>query len=110
MKKDAVEICLLKIARTLVKGYGTIDNEWYLVTQEFIDTIFQLNKNPEAIAQYLIIKLSKPLFNNRITQEETMHFQTQHMDSVNKFSQFANTQAMNVDDDNQNINCNYFIT
>lgn len=117
MKKDIAELCLLKISKTILKGYGTEDNNWYLATQEMIDTIFQVVNNPERITQYLIIKLSKPLFVNKSNRNETeAQFYTQNIDSAPKFSQ----NNLEMDGENKNgerneeeeLNCkitfNYF--
>ena len=82
LKKDITELCLLKIARTVLQGYGKEDNKWFIVAKEMIDTIFQVVTNPEKITQYLIIKLSKPFFitNENKNDEDTQHkFMTQNI-------------------------------
>lgn len=88
MKKDIVEMSLLKISKTILLGFGTEDNNWYLATQEMIDTIFQVVTNPERITQYIIIKLSKPLFVNKFNKSDTEHhFMTQNIEGAPKMSQ-----------------------
>ena len=97
MKKDIVEICLLKISKVILKGHGTEDNHWYMATQEMINTIFQVSTNPERITHYIIVKLSRPLFVNSMNKNETeMHFMTQNIESAPKFPQ---SQGMECDGD-----------
>lgn len=94
MKKDIVELSLLKISKTIIKGYGTEDNNWFIATQELIDTIFQVVTNPEKICQYLIIKLSRPLFATRLNKVEADdQFMTQNIESAPKF----NNDVMDLD-------------
>ena len=88
VKKDIADMTLLKIAKTILKGYGTEDNNWLIATQELIDTIFQIVTNPERISQYIIIKLCKPLFASKLNKNETEdHFMTQNIESAPKFTQ-----------------------
>ncbi len=108
LKKDITELCLLKIAKTVLMGYGKRDNNWFIITKEMIDTIFQVVNTPEKITQYFIIKLSKPFFinnENKNDEDTKAKFLTQnilsqsqtHMD-LEKESGFQN----NVD---ENGNC-----
>jgi condensin complex subunit 1 len=94
MKKDSVEFSLLKISKAIIKGYGTEDNNWFIATQELIDTIFHIVTNPEKISQYLIIKLSRPLFATKLNKiEADDHFMTQNIESAPKF----NNEGMDVE-------------
>ncbi len=88
VKKDIADMTLLKISKTILKGYGTEDNNWLIATQELIDTIFQIIQNPERICQYLIIKLCRPLFASKMNKNEADdHFMTQNIESAPKFTQ-----------------------
>ncbi len=88
VKKDIADMTLLKIAKTIMKGYGTEDNNWLIATQELVDTIFQIIQNPERICQYLIIKLCRPLFASKMNKNEAEeHFMTQNIESAPKFTQ-----------------------
>jgi len=103
MKKDIVELCLLKISKTILKGYGTDDNNWFIATQEMINTIFQVVTNPEKITQYIIIKLSKPLFVTIINRQETeSHFMTQNIESAPKYTHSQGMELDNEYKDNKN--------
>jgi condensin complex subunit 1 len=96
MKKDIVEMCLIKICKSVIKGYGTDDNNWYIAAQELIEALFSLLTEPETISQYLIIKLSRPLFVTSANKDETAkYFMSQNIESAPKFTQ--NTQQMDVD-------------
>jgi len=78
MKKDLSETCLLKISRTVLKGLGTEDKNWFCATQELIDTIFQIFSSPDQFCQFIIFRMSKPLFKDKETKKEIEHeFSTQ---------------------------------
>lgn len=78
MKKDLSETCLLKISRTVLKGLGTEDKNWFCATQELIDTIFQIFSSPDQFCQFIIFRMSKPLFKDKESKKEIeQEFSTQ---------------------------------
>ena len=80
--KDPTKNCLIQIAKSLVRTYGKANNDWFIATKEFIDTIFKLFTEPEQMSQYLIIKLSMPFFatNDEEQNKETKDkFKTQNI-------------------------------
>lgn len=82
MKKDNSEICLLKITKTILKGLGTQDKNWFPATQELIDTIFQIFSSPEQFCQFLVFKMSKPIFRGvEINKDLENEFSTQNISS-----------------------------
>ena len=86
LKKDNTENCFVRIAKAIIKNYGKIDNDWFLVIKEMIDTIFNVMNEPEKICEYLIIKLSKYLFmnNNEMMDIDIQDkFKTQNIFSQN---------------------------
>jgi condensin complex subunit 1 len=100
MKKDIVEMCLIKICKSVIKGYGTEDNNWYVAIQELVEAFFTLLTEPETISQYLIIKLSRPLFVTNANKDDTAkHFMSQNIESAPKFHNTQNTQQMDVDNE-----------
>ncbi|MCQ2817641.1 MAG: hypothetical protein MJ252_10285 [archaeon] len=91
-KTDLCETCLIKIARALFRGYGILDNDWFLVVKELIATIFEIMKQPEKFCEFLIIKLSKPFFikgDEEVDNETHKRFATQ-----NFMSQFPSNMEM----------------
>ena len=49
LKKDNIKNCFIRLAKAIIKNYGKIDNEWFLVIKELIDTIFNVMNEPEKI-------------------------------------------------------------
>jgi len=88
MKKDLSETCLLKISRTVLKGIGTEDKHWFCATQELIDTIFQIFSSPDQFCQFIIFRMSKPLFKDQESKKEIDHeFSTQMISSKMNLNQ-----------------------
>ncbi len=90
MKKDLSETCLLKISRTVLKGLGTEDKNWFCATQELIDTIFQIFNSPDQFCQFIIFRMSKPLFKDKENKSVI----------ENEFSTQVITRKMNLNQNN----------
>ena len=111
LKKDISESCLLRIAKAIVREYGSQDNNWFAAVKEMIDTIFQIVNEPEKICEYLIIKLSQPFFisEDPIKNEETHNkFLTQNLLSqvpidINSQIPFSNHTNTVSNNNNPNI-------
>lgn len=63
-QKETSENCLLMITKILINHYGTSDNYWYQAMQELINTIFNIMDTPDDFCKYILIKFSKPIFDN----------------------------------------------
>lgn len=64
IQKETSESCLLMITKILINHYGTSDNYWYQAMQELINTIFNIMDTPDDFCKYILIKFSKPIFDN----------------------------------------------
>jgi len=98
MKKDLSETCLLKISRTVLKGIGTEDKNWFTATQELIDTIFQIFSSPDQFCQFIIFRMSKPLFKDKEKKTEIDNeFSTQMITGKMNLKMTQDENQMDID-------------
>jgi condensin complex subunit 1 len=53
----------------IYKFHGTDDSEWYCAMEQIINTVFNVNKNPENISQFILLKLSNFFYTDFPSQQ-----------------------------------------
>lgn len=105
--KETAENCLIQIIKLLINFYGTTDIEWNYALSQLINTLFEIMKNPDIYCKYLLTKLSKPLFTNKLNIESIGHnFSTQYIAGASKIKNNNYIEDNNINRKNSKSNLN----
>lgn len=95
MKTDLVQSTIGNISKTILRGFGTNDNSWYIAAKEFIEAIFKIMPQPDKFINFIIVKMFSMTLRNANNN-------TDNKDNNQRLSQTIH-DAMVIDEENPDI-------